>query len=244
MKRRSGAQMDSIQRMSILDRTKTWSRARRDRLKAGDITTPRGRVAARAYMLWYDHEIVRIPWSNLARVAPGVWRSNQPTHARLARWKKRLGLKSVLFLRGAMEEPPLLFEKESCEALGLDFVNVPLAARSAPPRKALLDLIDAFRRIEKPFLMHCKSGADRASLASAIYLIAIEGAPVARARRMLSLRFVHLKWTKTGVLDALLDAYEHAQTETGASFEDWVRTDYDAEALQRGFDAARKGGRT
>ncbi|MDQ2095588.1 protein tyrosine phosphatase [Rhodobacteraceae bacterium 10Alg 79] len=228
--------------MSIFNRLKTASRARSDRLKAGDITTPDGRRRARAFMLWYDHEFVRIPWSNLAQVAPGVWRSNQPTHARLARLKDRLGLKTVLFLRGQMLEPPRLFEEESCAELGLDLVIVPLAARNAPERQSLLDLIAAFRRIEKPFLMHCKSGADRASLASAVYLLAIEGAPVSRARRMLSLRFVHLKWTKTGIIDAFLDAYETAQKASGVGFEAWVENTYDAEALQRAFDAKRRGG--
>lgn len=214
-----------------------WRRDLRDSLMTG-IGTPRARRRARHYMLWFDHEIVRLPWSNFARVAEGVYRSNNPTHARLRALRDR-GVKTIVNLRGAVPKPPYWFEEESCRELGLTLVNAPLAARHAPPRENILNLLEIFRTVEKPFLMHCKSGADRAGFASAAYLLAEEGASVAEARRMLSPRFVHFKWTTTGILDHILDSYEARNDASPIRFEDWIASEYDAEALQAEFDRSR-----
>jgi protein tyrosine/serine phosphatase len=95
-------------------------------------------------------------------------------------------------------------------------------------------MIALFREVERPLLIHCKSGADRAGLASAVYLMVIENAPLHRARRMLSARYIHFRWTRTGVLDMLLDDYAASDA---PDFETWLAHDYDAAALQARFDA-------
>ena len=87
--------------------------------------------------------------------------------------------------------------------------------------------------------MHCKSGVDRAILASAIYLIAIEGKSVAEARQMFSLRFIHFKWTKTGILDMFLDMYEERLTQGPITFQDLVAHEYDPEALTQRYTQRR-----
>lgn len=212
-------------------------RERRFRRSFGrDISTPRDRWRSHLHYQLFDHAILRHWWTNFAQVAPGVYRSNQPTHARLRRAKRR-GIKTILTLRGQGNWAHHLFEKESCAALGLTMVSVSLNARNAPPRDELLRLIALFREIEKPFLMHCKSGADRAGLASAIYLLAIEGRPLAEARKQLSLRFLHLKSTGTGILDALLDLYEPHEGEM--SFEHWLEHHYDPDTLTAHFAGQR-----
>lgn len=151
-----------------------------------------------------------------------------------------MGFRSVLNLRGSGGAAHYLTEVESCEKLGLTLVNVTLHARYAAPREDILTLLEAFRQIEKPFVMHCKSGADRAGFASAIWLLVMEGRPVSEARRMLSFKYVHIRRSKTGVLDHILDVYEARQAETGIGFEEWVRQEYDNEALQREFEATYK----
>lgn len=200
--------------------------------------SPENRRKARIYALYFDHELLRILWSNEYEIAPGVWRSNHPTRARFERLRDR-GITRVINLRGAGESAHYMTEQETCAELGLELHSIGLNARHAPPAQALLDLVALFRQIDKPFVMHCKSGADRAGLASAIYLLAIEGRPVAEARKMFSLRFVHLKFSKTGVLDALLDAYEARQAKGAIGFEDWLRSEYDADRLQAAFNARR-----
>ena len=59
----------------------------------------------------------------------------------------------------------------------------------------------------------------------------MEGQPVESAREMLSAKYVHLKFTKTGVLDYTLDRYQARNAKEAISFEDWIATEYDHEQL-------------
>ena len=223
--------------MSLIARIQEWERNLRASYNV-DLSTPENRRRAHIYNLWFDHAILRTIWTNFFEIAPGVFRSNHPTHARFEKMKA-MGIRSVLNLRGAGGAAHYLTEKESCAALGLTLIDCELQARSAAPRQNILEVIDAFRTIEKPFVMHCKSGADRAGFASAIYLMVIEGRPVAEAKKMLGVKYVHLKWSKTGILDYILDVFEARQAETGIGFEDWIATEYDHMALQRAYEAQR-----
>ena len=77
-----------------------------------DITDPAQRRKARRQYLWLDHAILRTFWTNEAQIAPGVWRSNQPTHSRFEALKAR-GIKTILNLRGPSKFSMYLFEEES-----------------------------------------------------------------------------------------------------------------------------------
>lgn len=212
---------------------KTWEVALRTSW-GDDISTP----ALRRQALWhfhiFDHAWLRLLWTNFDEVAPGVYRSNQPDHARLEKLKA-MGVRTIVNLRGTPRQSHYLFEEESCAALGLVMTNLQLHARRAAPRAEILNLIQTFRTAERPFLMHCKSGADRAGLAAAIYLIAIADRPVAEARRQLGPRYVHFRWSKTGICDHLLDAYEERLAAGPISFEEWIATEYDAAELEASF---------
>ncbi len=226
--------------MTSITRLKEWERTLRPQ-QLSSFASPQDRALARRYEMWLDHGFLRRVWHNFFQVAPGVFRSNQPDARRLARWKAQ-GIDTVLCLRGGLSPAPLILEREACSALGLRLVQHSLTAREAPSREAVLGLIELFRTLPRPFVMHCKSGADRASFAAAVYLLTQENAPVAEARKMLSPRFIHLKWTRTGILDHILDAYEARDSAEPIAFEDWVAQDYDAVALQAGFDAKRGRG--
>ena len=66
---------------------------------------------------------------------------------------------------------------------------------------------DLFNTIEMPALMHCKSGADRAGLMAALYLLIHRKRPVAEAMQQLSFRYLHVRQAKTGMLDSFFEAY-------------------------------------
>ncbi|XXK32358.1 tyrosine-protein phosphatase [Rhodobacteraceae bacterium nBUS_24] len=194
--------------------------------------SPENRRKAQIYMLWFDHEVLRKRWTNLHQIAPGVFRSNQPTFERLEAIKK-LGICDIVNLRGKSEAAHYLIEKERCQALGLQMHNISLQARRAPEKQHLQKLIRLFQQLDKPFLMHCKSGSDRVGLASVIYILTQTGESIAAAKPMLSFRFLHLKLTKTGVLDYLLREYERAFDLSGVRFENWLETDYDPDAINK-----------
>ena len=81
--------------------------------------------------------------------------------------------------------------------------------------------------------MHCKSGADRAGLMSALYLILHKNTPVDEAKKQLSFKYLHLKYAKTGILDAFFDTYLKEDKKQG--FLNWVKNDYDPEKLKLSF---------
>jgi protein tyrosine phosphatase (PTP) superfamily phosphohydrolase (DUF442 family) len=201
--------------------------------KTWDLSDPATRRRAAWKVELEDHAFLRRLWSNRAEVAPGVWRANHPNHAQLARYRDQ-GIRTILNLRGTAKHPRYLFEKESCDALGLALVSVGLRARKAPERHEVMALFDAFRSVEKPVLMHCKSGADRAGFAAALYLLT-QGATVAQARQHLHWRYLHFRHGETGILDHILDLYEQAHAQTGIGIEDWFRDHYDPAAIQSGF---------
>ena len=203
---------------------------------SGDITDPAGRRRARFHFNWLDHGVLRVMWHNFAEVAPGVYRSNHPSHKRFTAYAK-MGIKSILNLRGANNEPPFKFEEESCSKLGLALISVRFSARQAPRRDSLLELIAAFQTIEKPFLIHCKSGADRTGLAGVLYLMIHEGESVEKAMRQLSFRYLHIRRTSTGILDHFFDVYAARNAQSPIGIVDWIRDEYDREALIESFEA-------
>ena len=216
-------------------RLKQQFRAYQDTYRT-DLSTPGNRKRALAYQRWFDHGILRNLWSNMYQIAPGVWRSNQPTPDRFQRLST-LGIRTIISLRGNTTAPWALLEAEACAHLGITLETVALQSRSAPQKAELQKLIALFLRVEKPLLFHCKSGADRAGLASAIYLIVIENRSVEDARQMLSLRYLHVRSRKAGVLGFLLDAYA-ASGKT--NFEAWLAEDYDSDRLQTDFETHRQ----
>lgn len=200
-----------------------------------DISTPRGRFWAKLHYNVFDHAFLRVFWTNFWPVAPGVWRSNQPTHRRFQRYAA-MGIRCVINLRGEDKHAHYLFEQESCETLGLTLLNAKLWAREAAPRRRIIHVIDTLRSAERPLMFHCKSGADRAGFVAALYLMVFENQPVSVARRQLGLKYIHLDFTKTGVQDYVLDVYAARLNLGEISFEDWIRLEYRAKVIQNGWD--------
>ncbi|MGO4917066.1 tyrosine-protein phosphatase [Pseudogemmobacter sp. W21_MBD1_M6] len=219
-----------------LDRKhKAWEHSLKE-ATGTDLSDPARRRAAWRHFNLVDHAFLRALWSNLDQIAPGVYRSNHPSPKRVAQYKA-MGIKAILSLRGKVIASPYLLETEACAEHGISMIHCSLSARHAAPRQNMLDVIDAFRTIEKPFLMHCKSGADRAGLAAVMYLNIIEGVPMREARKQLHWRYLHLKFTKTGILDHILDMYEARNAQGPISLEEWIGTEYDPALVRASYEA-------
>jgi protein tyrosine/serine phosphatase len=207
-----------------------------DTIFRGDISTARGRAIAWVDALFIDHAVFRLVWSNLATVAPGrLYRSNHPLPGRLAALTRRLGLHTLINLRGQTKNGSDALSRDEAARLGLDFVDMALESRGAPQRDRILRLHGIYRDMRAPALIHCKSGADRAGLAAGLFVL-FEGGTARDALRQLSLRFGHIRQAKTGILDAFFLHYQR-EAEGRKPFLDWVRDDYDEAALRRNFHA-------
>jgi protein tyrosine/serine phosphatase len=207
-----------------------------DTIYQGDIATARGRLLAWADALFVDHAIFRLAWSNFSPVAPGrLYRCNHPTPARLAALTRRLGLKTLINLRGRTGNGSDALSRQAAARLGLDFIDMALESRGAPQRDRILRLHGIYHSMRVPALLHCKSGADRAGLAAGLFVL-FEGGTARDALRHLSLRFGHIRQARTGILDAFFLRWQR-EGEGRKPFLDWVREDYDEAALRRDFHA-------
>ena len=202
------------------------------------IATVEARRAAWWHFQLMDHAFLRGIWTNLDQIAPGVWRANQPSPRRLGIYQRKLGLKSVVNLRGGSQQGFYLFETETCQELGITLHDVAFSARRAPQKAALQAIFDLFETLQKPVLIHCKSGADRTGLISALYMLDVEHRSIAEAKRQLSFRYLHLKSTDTGIMDHFLTLYE-AEAK-GRSIREWVAQDYEPARLSESFAALRR----
>lgn len=198
------------------------------------ITSWRERFRAYADLMLVDHGLLRLLYLNRHRVDARVWRSAQPAPRDIAKLAQK-GVKTIVNLRGGRCHGAWQLEKEAAEQHGLTIVDLVLRSREAPDREMLLALPSFFASLEFPLLGHCKSGADRAGLFAALYLLVVEKASASRAQRELTLLKGHLRHAQTGILDAFLESYRVEGEAKGKAFLDWVREDYDAAALARAF---------
>jgi len=200
---------------------------------------PARRHAAWLDFLVMDFAILRVFWKNFGRVGTRgqAVRMNQPFPADIRKAAAH-GVKTVVTARHDPRHGGNALVAAECEKLGLDYLTFPgLFSRAAPAKETLLDAPEFFSGLRYPVLLHCKSGADRAGFLSALYLIVVEGEPVHVAKDELSLRYLHFSTSKTGILDAVFVTYLAAHPDEDKPFLDWVRDDYDPEALTAGYRA-------
>lgn len=193
------------------------------------------RRAAWKDMLFNDEGLVRIVIPNMHKVSDRAWRSGQPNPWHLRRFARRGG-KTVISLRNGRNFGALPLEIEACHRLGLAFHVAMFRSRRLPTVEQIRDFHDLLARIDYPVLFHCKAGADRTAFAAALYLVFQEGAPIARARKQLSIWYGHIAAADTGVLDAFFDAYEADTAREPMSLMEWVETRYDPEAISDAFE--------
>jgi len=212
-----------------------------DTIYKGSLATRAGRRNAWLDALFVDHAVLRILWTNFAVVAPGLlYRSNHPTPGNLAAFTRKAGLRSLINLRGQAKNGSDALTRDTAARLGLDFYDMAFESRGAPHRERILRLAEIFATMRAPALVHCKSGADRAGLAAGLFVL-LQGGSTKDALRQLSLRFGHIKQSKTGILDAFFLTYAR-EAEGRKNFLDWVRDDYDENALRAAFKARKLAG--
>lgn len=162
--------------------------------------------------------------SNLHTVEEGrFYRSAQLDGPGFTEQIQAHGLRTVVRLRGGGPgDPGFDAEAAAATAGNAKLVQLPMSARRYPTRAELLALWDTFEHGEYPMLVHCKAGADRTSLASALYVLQRTG-DLKAARAQLALTFGHTGWG-TNRLDRVLEMY--GRWHGRMDFRTWVQMLY------------------
>jgi protein tyrosine phosphatase (PTP) superfamily phosphohydrolase (DUF442 family) len=194
--------------------------------------------AMHLHMLLVDHVWVRLFFANRHRLGDNVWRSAQPLPHHIRRMRRQ-GVRTILNLRGKTRTSTWALERATCTSEGITLVDLAMKSRAAPTRETIRAVREVLLGAERPLVIHCKSGADRAGLVSALYLHLVEGVPMMEARRQLSLRYGHVRQGDTGILDAVIERYIADDAREPMPFMKWVETVYDPLVIEQSF----KGGR-
>jgi len=108
------------------------------------------------------------------------------------------GIRAVINLRG--KNPDRFwwkYETRVCGKLGVVHCDAKLNSRQLPSQQMLIELVDAFDSVPRPFLVKCSGGQDRTAFAAAIFLLHRGGWPaVARAEEQFAL-WPYLHWPRT-----------------------------------------------
>jgi len=138
-------------------------------------------LAGGYYWLWRD---------NVHIVIPGEFiRTAQLEPEQLSQVIKKYQIKSVINLRGkAAGEAWYDDERAAVEKQGAEHFDIRLQAHAMPTPQQLRKLVGMLQTAPRPVLIHCKGGADRTGLASALALV-LNGDSFQRANQQVSWRF-------------------------------------------------------
>lgn len=131
---------------------------------------------------------------NFDAVVPGeIYRSAQLTPDQISGYIGAYSIKTIINLRGENRGRPWCdAEMKESDRLKVAHVDFGMSARHEPSRAQAMALIALMETAEKPFLIHCKDGADRTGLASALYLAVVKKEEPKIAEAQLSLLYGHI----------------------------------------------------
>ncbi len=186
-----------------------------------------------------DHGLLRVFWTSLSKLPNNMYRCNQPYPYQIEKYKNKYNIKTIINLRGKRNCSSFYLEKEYCDNNNIKLYNFPISSRDLPTKDTINKFFLLLDTIKYPALMHCKSGADRAGIASCLYLIYKQKYDVLDASKQLSFKHLHIKYAKTGILDYLFETSVKKGKTSSSDFIHWINTDYDKKKLKEKFKPFR-----
>ena len=155
-----------------------------------------------AARLWYLEE-----QGNFHPINPGeAYRSAQLDQDELKYYIRKFDIRSIINMRGKENGKSWYMEElKTCRNLSVRHFDIKFSPKKAPSPRRTLELLRLFRIVPRPVLIHCQAGADRSGLAAALWKVVIDGAPKSVAREQLSIRYGHIPFGPTQVLDAFFE---------------------------------------
>lgn len=140
-----------------------------------------------------------------------LYRSAQPSAADMDKYAYKYNIRSVINLRGE-HVGDKWYDDEVTEAklLGIRHIDFRMSAKNKLTDDQYAQLMQIMKDAPKPILIHCRSGADRTGLASAVYLAGIKHAGEMASEMQLSPIYGHIPlwFIKQYAMDEMFESLE------------------------------------
>jgi protein tyrosine phosphatase (PTP) superfamily phosphohydrolase (DUF442 family) len=170
---------------------------------------------------------------NLHVVLPGqVYRGAQRSPDDLEKLVKKLGIRTVVNLRGLSNPAPWYLEQSRrIQKLGISQFDVSMSAGRLPSTHELRRLVEILDRAEYPIYFHCRRGADRTGLASVVAKLVLTKCGWQEGRSQLSWRYGHVAIGRLAYIDEFFDFYtawleQHGRQHSNDVFRHWILHEY------------------
>jgi len=158
-------------------------------------------------LLWASYFLL---YGNFHKVDKDVYRSAQLFSFNYPYYIQKHNIKSILNLRGDASKKWYNDEIAIAKKSNVKHYDYYIGDRQETTLKQMQEIVNIIKHAPKPLLIHCKAGADRTSLASALYLYAIKHDK--HPKRAISLMYGHFPWlgSKTSAMDRSFENYVKA----------------------------------
>lgn len=138
---------------------------------------------------------------NFYKIDDDVYRSGKLNDYNLPYYTNKYKIKTILNLHGESSKAWYEKEKVFSKNNGITHIDFKMNSGKYYDESKMKDLIDIMKNSEKPMLIHCLGGADRTSLAAALYEYAIKEKSVEVAREQLHWSFGHVPFFRPHVIN-------------------------------------------
>lgn len=162
-------------------------------------------------------------------VAGELYRSRQLSEEGFDRTIDHYRIRTVVNLRGASPKADWYQEEmRAVQSRGVAHYDLHLNAHSVPTHKQLKQLVSILKNAPKPILVHCREGADRTGLMSAMGIILLKNGSLHQAEQQISWRYNVLSPHTIGY-QTLRNYFtwldRHQRSHSKGNFVQWVNAD-------------------
>ena len=150
------------------------------------------------HFYFFDHGWIRAIYDNYFMVDEKLHRSSHPSYSTLKK-AASLGVTQVISLRHPGKISYQLLEEVWTDRLGLKFISYSMSASDISDPSTYLHILGQINNNRGKTLIHCKSGADRSGLLSALYLLNQSVPQIQKSLQMLNWKFGHFGLGKKAI---------------------------------------------
>jgi len=156
-------------------------------------------------ILWICYFLI---YGNFHKVDRDVYRSAQLFSFNMPYYIEKYNIHSILNLRGVKSSKKWYRDELNIsKEYNVIHYDYKLKSRKIVTMQEIQDIINIIKEAPKPILIHCKAGADRTSLVTALYLYEVKHDK--NAYKAISLLYGHFPWlgSKTIAMDKSFQNY-------------------------------------